>query len=136
MDKMNFASKNKSMRLILLVIELSIILIDIASPGCSRNKMKFDQKVWLNIASFDFDKIPSKRQLMMEDLELNYIGTMNKEEMIELLGIPDAFDNWNSQDTTIGYSLGGASYLGVKIEFLQIWFDKNGKYLKHKIRGT
>lgn len=115
---------------------LWIVILSTLYTSCCYNQMDFNSEKWQAVSNLELSKVHSIRQSMVTDLESKLNSKLDNQEAYNLLGIPDASGNWSQQDTIMSYVLGSASLLGVDIEYLQITFNKDGKYIKHEIRKS
>lgn len=106
-----------------------IIIIVFFLNSCGQiSYQKFDANKWQN-ANLNLEENWDLRWRMMNDLRNNFdLEEKNKTEIVKLLGIPDYKEN-----NDYCYNL-GMTGTGINTGNLTIFFDKNNKVKKIKVR--
>jgi hypothetical protein len=124
-----------------IIVKFLIVLIVLS---CSRSlsdrreveEVSFNSDIWNSDSSLKFDdNLITLRHRMITDLVDVVLLNKNKVQVIELLGHGLATPYFKSLNYDLIYNLGPSLDLySIDEDWLLIWFDKDGIFMRYEIR--
>lgn len=96
----------------------------------------FDSATWLSESSTEWNEGISLREQMLKDLVENILPGKDRGEIEELLGPSLETNYFSNLDKDFIYCLGPERdnfFMNIDSEWLLIWLDENGKFVRYKI---